>query len=69
MHRSTRVKEIKTKAAEQGVGIRIRGRESGLRYDLFLCPHWYTYALGLMEMDTCPLMRTVVRWPVEYRPR
>lgn len=61
MVKLTRVNEINSEAAEEGVGIRIRGREVGLRYDLFLSPHWPTYSSRL-NSNTCPFIMLVVRW-------
>lgn len=47
MVKLTRVSEINSEAAKERVGIRIRGREVGLRYDLFLSRHWPTYSSRL----------------------
>ena len=43
-------KEIETRAVERRVGIRIRGREGGWRYDLFLRRDWSRCVLRFSEV-------------------
>lgn len=60
MHKAPRGTEIKTKA-EEGVGIRIRGREGGWRYDLFLRRDWSKAGAGYWVGGTCRFPSKFVR--------